>query len=117
MHVCRTQNFGPALLCIVRLLLLAGTCWPPLRRLLSPAGPLAVWVVANLHYSRVLKQIAPLEGQLNQLTGELKESQDRLQQCQAELMALDEQVGCPVIKSRTGFIPARSTCTVGCRPV
>jgi septal ring factor EnvC (AmiA/AmiB activator) len=53
-----------------------------------------VWVVANLHYSRVLKQIAPLEGQLNQLTGDLKESQDRLKQCQAELVALDEQVGC-----------------------
>jgi hypothetical protein len=55
-------------------------------------GPLAVWVVANLHYSRVLKQIAPLEGQLNQLKGELAESQGRLQQCQDELLALDEQV-------------------------
>jgi hypothetical protein len=54
---------------------------------------LAVWVVANLHYSRVLKQIAPLEGQLNHLQGELAASQDRLQQCQAELTALDEQVG------------------------
>jgi hypothetical protein len=53
---------------------------------------LAVWVVANLHYSRVLKQIAPLEGQLNQLKGELAESQGRLQQCQDELLALDEQV-------------------------
>jgi hypothetical protein len=62
--------------------------------LLVAPGPLAVWVVANLHYSRVLKQIAPLEGQLNQLTGDLKESQDRLKQCQAELLALDEQVGC-----------------------
>lgn len=52
-----------------------------------------MWVVANLHYSRVLKQIAPLEGQLNHLKGELAASQDRLQQCQAELAALDEQVG------------------------
>jgi peptidoglycan hydrolase CwlO-like protein len=51
-----------------------------------------VWVVANLHYSRVLKQIAPLEGQLNKLKGELTESQDRLNQCQEELIALDEQV-------------------------
>lgn len=51
-----------------------------------------MWVVANLHYSRVLKQIAPLEGQLNQLKGELSESQGRLQQCQEELLALDEQV-------------------------
>lgn len=56
------------------------------------AGPLAVWVVANLQYSRVLKQIAPLEGQLNQLKGELTESQDRVKQCQGELMALDGQV-------------------------
>lgn len=56
------------------------------------SGPLAVWVVANLHYSRVLKQIAPLEGQLNKLKVELTESQDRLKQCQEELMALDEQV-------------------------
>lgn len=55
-------------------------------------GPLAVWVVANLHYSRVLKQIAPLEGQLNHIKGELSESQGRLQQCQEELLALDEQV-------------------------
>lgn len=62
-----------------------------------------MWVVANLHYSRVLKQIAPLEGQLNQLTGELKESQDRLQQCQAELAALDEQVGCRVLDLGTGL--------------
>jgi len=60
---------------------------------LSASGPLAVWVAANLQYSRVLKQIAPLEAQLNQLTGELTESQDRLKQCQAELMALDDQVG------------------------
>lgn len=59
---------------------------------LSASGPLAVWVTANLQYSRVLKQIAPLEAQLNQLTGELTESQDRLKQCQAELMALDDQV-------------------------
>jgi chromosome segregation ATPase len=58
----------------------------------AATGPLAVWVVANLHYSRVLKQIAPLEGQLNKLKGELTESQHRLKQCQEELMALDEQV-------------------------
>lgn len=51
-----------------------------------------MWVVANLHYSRVLKQIAPLEGQLDKLKGDLSESQGRLQQCQEELMGLDQQV-------------------------
>lgn len=59
---------------------------------LPKPGPLAVWVVANLHYSRVLKQIAPLEGQLDKLKGDLSESQGRLQQCQEELMGLDQQV-------------------------
>jgi hypothetical protein len=53
---------------------------------------MAVWVVANMHYSRVLKQIAPLEGALAALRGQLADSQARLQQCQGELAGLDDQV-------------------------
>lgn len=82
----------------------ASHCMLPLYEPSLPAhpGPLAVWVVANLHYSRVLKQIAPLEGQLNQLKGELSESQGRLQQCQEELLALDEQVCVCVLLASLG---------------
>lgn len=56
------------------------------------AGPMAVWVCANVSYSVVLKQIAPLESQLSELKKGLADSQDRLSQCQAELGQLDEQV-------------------------
>jgi dynein heavy chain 2 len=53
---------------------------------------MATWVKANLSYSRVLEQVAPLEKQLNGLTAGLEESQGRLAQCQEELMGLDQQV-------------------------
>lgn len=54
---------------------------------------MAVWVVANMHFSRVLRRIGPLEAQLDELKGQLADSQQRLQQCQQELSGLDEQVG------------------------
>ncbi len=56
------------------------------------AGPMAVWVTANLAYAGVLKQVAPLEAQLAALTDSLNESQARLTQCQQDLTQLDEQV-------------------------
>ncbi|KAF6261448.1 ATP-binding dynein motor region D5-domain-containing protein [Scenedesmus sp. NREL 46B-D3] len=56
------------------------------------AGPMAVWVSANLAYSDVLKQIAPLEKELTSLKNGLADSQARLQQCQEELQQLDDQV-------------------------
>jgi prefoldin subunit 5 len=53
---------------------------------------MAVWVTANLAYSDVLKQIAPLEKELVSLKVGLADSQARLQQCQEELQQLDDQV-------------------------
>lgn len=64
---------------------------------------MAVWVCANMSYSDVLKQIAPLESQLTKLKEGLADSQARLSQCQQELGQLDEQVShvlrCGVIAS------------------
>lgn len=60
-----------------------------------PAGPMAVWVSANMAYSEVLKQTAPLEKELAALNSSLADSQARLGTCQQELQQLDEQVrGC-----------------------
>lgn len=56
---------------------------------------MAVWVTANLAYSDVLRQVAPLEAQLGELKAGLADSNKRLVQCQEELGGLDEQVrGC-----------------------
>lgn len=55
-------------------------------------GPMATWVVANLSYSKVLLEVAPLEKQLDGLTRSLADSQARLGACQQELAELDEQV-------------------------
>jgi hypothetical protein len=53
---------------------------------------MATWVVANLSYSKVLLEVAPLEKQLDGLTRSLADSQARLGACQQELAELDEQV-------------------------
>lgn len=53
---------------------------------------MAVWVSANMAYSEVLKQTAPLEKELAALNSSLADSQARLGTCQQELQQLDEQV-------------------------
>ena len=82
------------------LALAVSACGRPNATILKPhiyalplsTGPMASWVKANLSYSRVLEQVAPLEKQLNGLTAGLEESQARLGQCQEELLQLDQQV-------------------------
>jgi hypothetical protein len=57
------------------------------------AGPLASWVKANLAYSAVLISIAPLQKQLNDVMAGLQASQQRVDECARDLVALDQQVG------------------------
>jgi hypothetical protein len=63
-------------------------------RVSQAAGPLAMWVVANVAYARVLEKVAPLEAALCGLTASLDASQQRLAQCTQDLQLLDQQVGC-----------------------
>lgn len=63
-------------------------------RVSQAAGPLAMWVVANVAYARVLEKTAPLEAALSGLTASLEASQQRLAQCTQDLQLLDHQVRC-----------------------
>lgn len=56
------------------------------------AGPLASWVKANLAYSTVLVGIAPLRKALEDVMHGLAASRQRVDQCESELGALDQQV-------------------------
>ena len=51
-----------------------------------------MWVKANVRYSLVLDKIEPLERDLEEANRTLQRSQDRLQECQGELDAIDNKV-------------------------
>ena len=57
------------------------------------AAPLAVWVKANLAYSKVLEKVAPLEDELNALMANIDNSATLIAQYEQELKKCDEQVG------------------------
>ena len=54
------------------------------------AAPLAAWVKATVRFSVVLEKVAPLEGELADLTSAMDSSERRLEACSAEVTALDE---------------------------
>ena len=56
------------------------------------AAPLADWVAANIKFSYALDKIKPLEESLAKQEAKLHISQQKLQQCEEELSALDKQV-------------------------
>lgn len=55
------------------------------------AAPLAVWVKANVAFSKVLEKVHPLEEALEHLTRSLETSQSRLKQCTQDLAELDDE--------------------------
>lgn len=63
-----------------------------IRRVNVAAAPLAVWVEANVQYSRVLLSIAPLRKEFSEATAKLDSARNRLVQCETELKTLDDQV-------------------------
>ncbi|CAD7696589.1 unnamed protein product [Ostreobium quekettii] len=63
------------------------------------AAPMASWVKANLEFSKVLENVAPLEDKLQGLTASLKASQDRLITCEEDLAALDQQEWSKVLRT------------------
>lgn len=63
-----------------------------IKRVSVAAAPLAQWVVANVQYSHVMEQIAPMREELARASESLEISSHRLQECEEELATLDERV-------------------------
>lgn len=62
-----------------------------IKNVSTATAPLAAWVKANVKYSEVLLTIQPLTDELNGLLKKLKKSQERVQECRAQLDELDAQ--------------------------
>ena len=57
------------------------------------AAPMAEWVLANLRYSEVIQQIAPLTRELSRLEESLEKGTTRLRECEVEVAELDKVKG------------------------
>ncbi|KNE55585.1 hypothetical protein AMAG_01476 [Allomyces macrogynus ATCC 38327] len=56
------------------------------------AAPLAVWVTANLEYSKVIERVAPLQSKLNQLNLSLDQSRKRIIELNEAVTSVDQTV-------------------------
>ena len=56
------------------------------------AAPMAAWVKANIKYSLVAEKVMPLQRELDEEVIKLRESTNRLQQCEQELSYIDVKV-------------------------
>ncbi|KAI9183234.1 hypothetical protein H9P43_004151 [Blastocladiella emersonii ATCC 22665] len=56
------------------------------------AAPLAVWVVANLEYSKVIERVQPLQNQLNKVNASLDQSRKRIEELHQAVLSVDETV-------------------------
>ncbi|KAF4683419.1 Cytoplasmic dynein 2 heavy chain 1 [Perkinsus olseni] len=63
-----------------------------IRRASLAAAPLALWVKANVRYSRVVERVAPMELKLRQTEEDLHAARMRLRQCEAEREKITERV-------------------------
>ena len=55
------------------------------------AAPLAAWCIANLKYADVLLKIEPLTSELDNLLDRLRQSQQRVQECEEQLNQISAQ--------------------------
>jgi dynein heavy chain 2 len=62
-----------------------------IRRVSVAAAPLAAWAKANVKYSLVIERIEPLQRELDTEEEKLKKSRRKLQECEDELLKLDER--------------------------
>ncbi|KAF4663535.1 Cytoplasmic dynein 2 heavy chain 1 [Perkinsus olseni] len=63
-----------------------------IRRASLAAAPLALWVKANVRYSRVVERVAPMELKLRQTEEDLHAARMRLRQCEVEMEKITERV-------------------------
>ncbi|RWS13790.1 hypothetical protein B4U79_14531 [Dinothrombium tinctorium] len=63
------------------------------KRASAAAAPLAIWLKANVTYSKVLHKIKPLEDEQNRLEAGLKSAQNRMKSLTGELQGVEIEVG------------------------
>ena len=63
-----------------------------IKKVSIAAAPLAAWVKANLQYARVLKDVTPLQADLDEAENELQMRQEEVDNCDSEILSINTNV-------------------------